>query len=136
MAHPSKAGRGAAEDPQSGHGSRVAGAVVSTVPGKIGGAPGSSLLVVKAFAGDGSGYLSDALAALAWIHDERPNVGIVNMSFGFGLYPGHCDDENNSTEAFADAIAVLYSGGTLSVAGAGNNGSGTGMIAPACIEGE
>lgn len=130
----SQSGPGSAEDLVSGHGTRVAGAVASTVSGMIGGAPGSSIVALKVFDDSGNGFLSDALSALAWINTDLPDVDVVNMSFGTGLHQGHCDTADTTAEAFADAIAPLHARGTLSVAGAGNDGSGFGMIAPACVE--
>jgi subtilisin family serine protease len=130
----SQGGPGAAEGLGNGHGTRLAGILASTAAGAVGGAPGSSLVAVKVFPDSGSAYLSDALMALAWIRDERPEVDVVNLSFGAGLYEGHCDGADTTTDAFADALAPLHQRGTLSVAGAGNNRSGSQMITPACLQ--
>ena len=55
------------------------------------------------------------------------------MSLGSGLYSGDCDTADAAAIALASAVNELYDAGVLTVAGTGNDRSGTGMIAPACI---
>ena len=62
-----------------------------------------------------------------------PDVSVVNMSLGSGLYSGDCDTADAVAIAFASAVNQLYEAGVLTVAGTGNNQSGAGMILPACI---
>jgi subtilisin family serine protease len=126
-------GVGAAED-DHGHGTRVAGIVASNgTSAPIGGAPGASLVSVKVTAANGSGRTTDLIAALEWIESNRPDVTVINLSLGGGLYPGDCDTEALDIEMTADAIDLLWSAGVPTVAASGNDGSGTGMISPACI---
>jgi subtilisin family serine protease len=63
----------------------------------------------------------------------QPEVSVVNLSFGFGLYAGDCDAADATAMALASAIDAFYDAGIVTVAGAGNNQSGTGMIVPACL---
>ncbi len=128
-----QSGAGAGQD-DHGHGTRVAGVLTSAgVHAPVGGAPDAQLVVVKVLNASGSGLLSDLLAGLDWVLQFQPDVSVVNMSLGGGLYAGDCDAADAVTMAFASAVNQLHAAGVLTVAGAGNNQSGTGMIAPACI---
>jgi subtilisin family serine protease len=129
----SQSGAGAGQD-DHGHGTRVAGVVTSAgVHAPLGGAPDAQLVAVKVLNAGGGGYLSDILAGLDWVLVFVPDVSVVNMSLGSGLYSGDCDTADAATIALASAVNQLYEAGVLTVAGTGNNQSGTGMIAPACI---
>jgi subtilisin family serine protease len=95
--------------------------------------PDAQLVAVKVLSASGGGSLSDILAGLDWVLTFQPNVSVVNMSLAANLYPGDCDNADAVTLALASAVDQLYGAGALIVAGAGNNGSGTSMGAPACI---
>jgi subtilisin family serine protease len=128
-----QSGAGSAQD-DHGHGTRVAGVVTSAgAHASLGGAPDAQLVAVKVLNAGGGGSLSDILAGLDWVLTFQPNVTVVNMSLAANLYPGDCDTADAVTLALATAIDQLYSAGALTVAGAGNNGSGTEMSVPACI---
>jgi subtilisin family serine protease len=127
-----QSGAGAAED-DHGHGTRVTGVIRSTHASALGGAPDSGVVAIKVLSASGAGMSSDVIAALDWIRTDRPDVDVVNMSLGGGLYAGDCDNADATTMAMAAAIAPLHARGTLVVAGSGNNGSGSGMIMPACV---
>jgi subtilisin family serine protease len=128
-----QSGTGAADD-DHGHGTRVAGIVTSNGnAAPVGGAPAAEIVAVKVLDSSGVGYASDVIAALDWIILSRTDVDIINMSLGAGLYSGDCDAADATTALYATAIDTLWQNGVLTVAGAGNNGSGTAMIAPACI---
>jgi subtilisin family serine protease len=128
-----QSGTGAADDGH-GHGTRVAGIVTSNGnAAPVGGAPAAEIVAVKVLDSSGVGYASDVIAALDWIILSRTDVDIINMSLGAGLYSGDCDAADATTALYATAIDTLWQNGVLTVAGAGNNGSGTAMIAPACI---
>jgi subtilisin family serine protease len=99
----------------------------------LGGAPDAQLVAVKVLNASGGGSLSDILAGLDWVLTFQPNVSVVNMSLAANLYPGDCDNADAVTLALASAINQLYTAGALTVAGAGNDGSGTAMGTPACI---
>jgi subtilisin family serine protease len=124
---------GAGQD-DYGHGTQVAGVVTSAgVYAGLGIAPDTSLVAIKILAADGSGTSSDLVSAMAWVLANHPEADVVNMSLGSGLYDGDCDSADAVTMAYATAIGDLRDAGILSVAGAGNDGAGDGMIAPACI---
>jgi len=128
-----QSGTGSAQD-DHGHGTRVAGVVTSAgVYAPIGGAPNAQIVAVKVLNSGGGGSLSDILAGLDWVLSFQPNVSVVNMSLEANLYSGDCDNADAVTIALASAINQLYTAGVLTVAGAGNNGSGTQMGVPACI---
>ena len=128
-----QSGAGSAQD-DHGHGTRVAGVLTSAgVQAPLGGAPDAQLVVVKVLSAAGGGILSDLLAGLDWVLQFQPNVTVVNMSLGGGLYPGNCDTADAVTLAFASAVDQLRAAGALMVAGSGNNQSATSMIAPACV---
>jgi subtilisin family serine protease len=129
----SDSGTGSAED-DHGHGTRVAGILVSNgSSAPVGGAPGAELVSIKVLASNASGSFSDLVAGLDWIVSNRPDVTVVNLSLGGGLFPGDCDAAGADIGMAADKIEQLWSQGVPTMAGSGNNGSGTGMIAPACI---
>jgi subtilisin family serine protease len=111
----------------------VAGVIRSSHASALGGAPDSGIVAVKVLSASGGGMSSDLLAALDWIRTDRPDVDVVNMSLGGGMYAGDCDNADATTMSFAAAIAPLHARGTLVVAGSGNNGWGTAMIMPACV---
>jgi subtilisin family serine protease len=128
-----QSGTGAAND-DHGHGTRVAGIVTSNGSvAPVGGAPAAEIVAVKVLNSSGGGYVSDVIAGLDWIILNRSDVDIINMSLGGGLYSGDCDTADATTVLYATAIDTLWQNGVLTVAGTGNNGSGTAMIAPACI---
>lgn len=126
-------GVGSAQD-DHGHGTRVAGIVTSDgVHADLGGAPDAVLVSVKVLDSSGGGYVSDVLLGLGWVRTNHPGIEVLNMSLGSGLYVGDCDEADADTMAYALAVDQLRATGTLVVAGSGNNGSGTQMIAPACV---
>jgi hypothetical protein len=129
----SQSGTGAAND-DHGHGTRVVGIVTSNGnAAPVGGAPDAEIVAVKVLDSSGGGYVSDVIAGLDWIILNRSDVDVVNMSLGGGLYSGDCDAADATTALYATAIDTLWQNGVLTVAGTGNNGLGTVMIAPACI---
>jgi hypothetical protein len=126
-------GAGAAED-DSGHGTNVTSIITSRgVVAPVGVAPDAEIVAVKVF--DASTFSNgDVVAGLDWILTDRPDVDIVNMSLGtFALYQGDCGNASATTRAYRDAIEALRARGTVTFAASGNNESGTGMNAPACV---
>jgi subtilisin family serine protease len=127
-------GAGSARD-DHGHGTRVISVVSSDgVHADLGGAPQADVVAVRALDSTGNGYLSDIVSAINWVRTNYPGIEVLNLSLGFGLYAGDCDDVVDGNVDFVKpAIDAIRQAGTLVVAGSGNNRSGTHMIAPACL---
>jgi len=123
----------------AGHGTAVAGIIAGDDGGM---APAAHLWALKVLDSQGSGSLSDMLAALddvlAHQHDYG-GVQVVNMSLG-GLFgpdgdqpaTGPCDAD---IPTLASAIDALDAAGITVVAAAGNEGCKGGLGWPACISG-
>lgn len=86
-----------------GHGTMTAG-IVHLV------APQASIMPLKAFASNGSGYDSDILRAIYYA--VRNGAKVLNMSF----------DYTSCSQELANAIKYANSNGVISVASAGNDG--------------
>jgi subtilisin family serine protease len=138
---PTMTGPGAAAPLRSDfHGTHAAGiaagARASGTPTR-GVAPAADLVAVQVFSDLGEqlgANSSDLLAGLDWVlgNHERHAVAAVNLSLGFGAYPGTCD----GVAEFAplrDAVARLRTAGVVTVAAAGNGGGTGTMAAPACL---
>jgi subtilisin family serine protease len=126
-------GPGAAQD-DNGHGTRVVSVVTSDgVHADLGSAPAAGVVVVKVLGVGGGGFLSDIISGINWVRLNHPGIAALNLSLGFGFYPGDCDGADSDVDAIDAAIDLIQTAGTLVVAGSGNNRSGTHMIAPACL---
>jgi subtilisin family serine protease len=99
-----------------GHGTMVLG-VVHLV------APTAMLMPLKSFSSNGTGSLSNILAAI--YYGVQNNANVINMSFDFGSY--------DSSE-LAQAIAYAEKNGVVCVASAGNEGAST-AVYPAALAG-
>jgi subtilisin family serine protease len=84
-----------------GHGTMTSGLVHLV-------APKASILPLKAFTSDGTGYLSNIVAALYYAVQHKANV--VNMSF----------DLTSSSPSLTQAVAYANKSGVVLVAAAGN----------------
>jgi len=96
-----------------GHGTMTAGAVHLV-------APKASILPLKAFTSDGTGYLSNIVAALYYAVQHKANV--VNMSF----------DLASSSPALTQAVAYANKAGVVLVAAAGNENTSN-AVYPAAL---
>ena len=126
---------GSAED-DNGHGTNVTGIITSRgLVAQAGGAPDAEIVAIKVLDSNNSfSTTSDVVAGLDWIINNRPDVDIVNMSLGTSvLFAGDCDNLTAYTIAFATAINTLRASGVTTFVSTGNDGSGVGMRAPACI---
>ncbi|WP_421786353.1 S8 family peptidase [Hyphobacterium sp.] len=76
-------------------------------------------------------YRSDQLAALEWLYNNRESTGlsVINMSLGGEVESGACP-----TDIRASIIATMRAQRIATVVATGNQGSYTGVSAPACIE--
>ena len=99
-----------------GHGTMTSGLVHLV-------APGAKILPLKAFSADGTGYLSNIVAALYYAVQNHANV--VNMSF----------DLSSSSSALNRAVSYANKAGVVLVAAAGNE-STSAAVYPAAINGK
>jgi subtilisin family serine protease len=133
---PNHANTGPSAEDDHGHGSNVAGIVTSDgVVSHAGFAPEAQLVMIKVLDKDNSGYTSDEVAGLDWLLDNLDTLGVsvVNLSMGTtNLYGAGCDAQQ---PALAAALAPLIARGVAVFASAGNQGSPTGVSAPACNKG-
>lgn len=130
-----QSGSGAARD-DNGHGTHVAGIVAgngATAPRGI--APGARIVAVKVLDMNRAfRSFTQIYRALEWIANERPDVKVINMSFGSRsvFEPSECE-----TDAIAigmhDVIATLRSRGVLIAASSGNQSSAVATTLPACM---
>jgi subtilisin family serine protease len=97
-----------------GHGTEVAG-VLHLV------APSAKLMPLKAFSSNGTGSLSNVLAAIYYGVSNKANV--INMSFDFTA----------SSSALKTAVAYAVSHNVICVASAGNNGADE-LVYPAAYQ--
>lgn len=98
-----------------GHGTMTAGMIHLV-------APGAQILPLKAFSANGTGYLSNIVAALYYAVQNHANV--VNMSFDF----------NSSSPALSQAISYANHSGVILVAAAGNENTSA-RVYPAAFGG-
>ena len=72
------------ETPDGGHGTHVAGTIVSSNPNFLGMAPEANLIVLKVLGVGGSGSGRDIIEAVDWVveNGKQYNVVSVNMSLG------------------------------------------------------
>ncbi|MFX3633555.1 MAG: S8 family peptidase [Candidatus Pristimantibacillus sp.] len=97
----------------NGHGTHVAGiAAANGMNGIKGVAPDIKLYAVKALDHEGSGYVSDIVAAIDWC--IRNGMNIINMSFGI--------TGGESSGALHNIIKRATNKGIIVVASAGNDG--------------
>src|SRR5258705_2356236 len=85
-------------------------------------APKAKILPLKAFTSDGTGYLSNIVAALYYAVQHQANV--VNMSF----------DVSSPSSALSQAVAYANQKGVVLVAAAGNERTNA-AVYPAALKG-
>ena len=101
-------------DPTAGgsdHGTAVAGVAAASMGGADGVngvAPGTNLVALRAFGGDGFGQSDDIAAAI--VYGASVGVDVLNLSFG----------RNRAVPVIRDAIDYAIDQGTVVVASAGN----------------
>jgi len=86
-------------------------------------APKAKILPLKAFTSNGTGYLSNIIAALYYAVQHQANV--VNMSF----------DLSSSSQALNQAVSYANQNGVILVAAAGNESTST-PVYPAALDGK
>jgi subtilisin family serine protease len=125
-----------AADDDNGHGTHVSGIVAGngkTAPRGI--APGARIVAVKVL--DHNRVFrsfTQVFRALEWIAAERPDVKVINMSFGsWGIFePAVCDSAAISL-GLQDIVAELRRRGVLITAASGNGSAVGGATIPACM---
>lgn len=99
--------------PAAGHGTAVAGvmsAARNNGEGIAGVAPGTRLVPLRAFGGDGRGATDDIAAAIVYAADME--LDVVNLSFG----------RDYAAPLLREAVRYAVNRGTVVVASGGNNG--------------
>jgi serine protease AprX len=105
-----------------GHGTHVAGIVAGngydTVGIREGIAPGAHIVALKALARDGSGSISNVIAAIdyAIANKAKYNIRVINMSLSSGVF------ESYHTDPLTQAAKRAVEAGIVVVASAGNRG--------------
>jgi serine protease AprX len=106
-----------------GHGTHVAGIIAGqsdpSVPGGFSGvAPGAFLLNLKVLAADGSGSVSNVIAAIDWAVANRDlyKIRIINLSLG------HPPMESSEDDPLCQAVQRAVAQGIVVVVAAGNWG--------------
>jgi len=118
----------------NGHGTHVAGIVASEDSAYRGIAPDAKLIAIKVLGAGGSGSTSDVVSGIEWCTDNQTtfNISVISLSLGTeDIYTTYCDDSETS---FRDAVDAAVAKNISVVAATGNDGSTTGIGAPACIE--
>lgn len=109
----------------NGHGSHVAGIIGGngfSSKGKYKGvAPECNLIAVKVLDHRGDGNISDVLAGLQWILDNRKryNIRVVNISVGTSA-----KDNLDENSLLVQGVDAVWDNGIIVVVAAGNNGPG------------
>jgi len=109
----------------NGHGTHVAGIIGGcgySSKGKfIGIAPGCNFIIVKVLDHKGDGNISNVLAGLQWIIDNRKkyNIRIVNISVGTSA-----QDNVDESSLLVQGVNAVWDNDIVVVVAAGNNGPG------------
>ena len=107
----------------NGHGTHVAGIIVGNgldSGGAYAGiAPSAHLLSLKVLDQQGKGVISDVIAALKWVFDNRSgyNIRVVNLSVGAAV------TESYLTDPLTRAVKRVVDAGVVVVCAAGNLGT-------------
>lgn len=116
-----------------GHGTHVAGIIAGNGTmsnGRYKGmAPEANLVGVKVLDSAGNGNISDVIAGLQWVVENREVYGIkvINMSLGAST------TESYTTDPLSQAAEAAYNAGLTVVASAGNSGPAEGTITTPAI---
>ena len=112
----------------NGHGSHVSGIIAGNGHDswgqKAGIAPAASLLSLKVLDANGTGTISNIIAALNWVAQNHLtyNIRVVNMSVGAGIYESYWTDPLTlATKAVTDeGITVVAAAGNMGKNAAGH----------------
>lgn len=131
---PSNIPEGPNAQDEAGHGTAVAGIVLSAgAQSPLGVAPEASLVAVRVFRDAGGAQTSDIIKGLDFVLRRQPQTGtrVVNMSLGAGSGRGvNCDSQNQSMK---EAFQRLVNRRVAIFVATGNDGLTNAVAAPACI---
>lgn len=107
----------------NGHGSHVAGiaAAKDNGIGVVGIAPGAKLWAVKVLSRSGSGYISDVIAGINYVTQNKDVIDVANMSLGCQCFSSTLDS----------AIHNSVTAGVTYVVAAGNSDADASTFSPA-----
>ena len=109
----------------NGHGTHVAGIIggngYSSKGKYIGIAPACNFIIIKVLDHRGDGNISDVLAGLQWIIDNRKkyNIRVVNISVGTSA-----KDTMDENSLLVQGVNAVWDSEIIVVVAAGNNGPG------------
>ncbi len=105
-----------------GHGTMVAGAILSANPAVPGVAPGARVLSLQVLDRHGSGRISDVIAALEWllVHGDAYGVRVINLSLAAPIR------ESYRYDPLGQAVEAAVRAGFVVVGTAGNLGMSDG----------
>ncbi|KAG6896949.1 hypothetical protein C0992_005104 [Termitomyces sp. T32_za158] len=91
--------------------------------GSVGVARAATIIAVKVLGDNGSGFVSDIISGLDWVHNQastsgRPSVASMSLS------------ANQPSVPFDDAVTSLTSIGVHAIVAAGNNNIDAGNVSP------
>ena len=108
-----------------GHGTHVAGIIAGSGYDSNGArrgiAPGADLVVLKVLDASGDGHISDVIAAIDYVVEQRDrfNIRVINLSVAAGVY------ESYRTDPLTLAAKRATDAGIIVVTAAGNHGRGS-----------
>jgi serine protease AprX len=105
-----------------GHGTFVASVAVGSASGHAGAAPGGKIVSLDVLGDDGTGTVSDVLAAAQWIIDNKSRYGIRVANFSLNAGSG----SSFMFDPLDQAVEKLWLSGVTVVVAAGNYGSSSG----------
>jgi len=118
-----------------GHGTHVAGTVGAN-GGIKGVAPNSTIIVIKVLNSAGRGTTPKIIAGIDWCVSNALtyNISVITMSLGTDeLFSTYCDNESGLS-GMRSAINSAIANNISVIAATGNDGSTSGMSAPACLQ--
>jgi serine protease AprX len=115
-------GLGSTSYDDNGHGTHVSGVINGNGDDSLGAyagiAPQAHVIGLKVLDAHGSGVISDVIAALKWVYDNRTgyNIRVVNLSVGAAV------TESYNTDPLTLAVKRVVDAGVVVVCAAGNLG--------------
>ena len=118
-------------DDTNGHGSHIAGTIAGngakSAGSYVGIAPNANLVDVRVTNDQGSGTMSDVVAGLQWVYENKNayNIRVANLSLNSTM------PESYHTSPLNAAVEILWFNGVTVVVSSGNNGStASGVLYP------